>query len=250
MKKIVILLSFLLLLSTYAKSQTFEFVRLSPKVITVDTSYHDVIVFHFKLKNTSSTAQNFKLIKAVKILPTDWTASICCKLGCMSSTLDTVPPTGFHYNLDAGETDSNVTMDISNAPNNMVGTATIVFRAYPESNPSNYIQDTCIANVVYTIGISQISSVVENYELKQNYPNPFNPSTTIEFSLQKNSQVNLVVYDMQGKEVAKLIDNKDFTQGKYRYDFNAGDFNLSSGVYFYKLITNDFTSVKKMLLIK
>lgn len=249
MKKVILLFFFLALLVSQSNSQTFIFNRLSPKTITVDTSFHEVIVFQFILKNTSSTSQNFKLVKAYKNMPTGWESAICCKLGCMASFLDTVPPYGApeKYTLAPGETDSSVTMDIT--PNS-IGTGIIVFRAFPETNPSNYKQDTCIAVVVNSIGINQISSTVRDFELKQNYPNPFNPATSIEFSLQKNSDVNLVVYDMMGREVARLLNNRKLQQGSYIYEFNSGDFNLSSGVYFYKLFTNDFTSMKKMLLIK
>lgn len=87
----------------------------------------------------------------------------------------------------------------------------------------------------------------ENYELKQNYPNPFNPSTTISFSLPKSDFVSLKVYDATGKEVADLL-NKNLGQGSYDVKFDAA--NLTSGVYFYKLITGDFVSTKKMMLVK
>ena len=64
------------------------------------------------------------------------------------------------------------------------------------------------------------------------------------------SDSEIIVYDMQGREVTRLLDNVHLSQGSYKYDFNSDDFNLSSGVYFYKFITSDFVSTKKMLLIK
>jgi hypothetical protein len=195
---------------------------------------------------------NFKLAKFVNNLPSGWEASICCKLGCMASFIDTVPPAGSpeKYTLAPGEVDSSVSLDVTVPSISVPGTVTFILRAFLETNPSIYKQDTCIVIVVNTIGIKQISSIVNGYELKQNYPNPFNPSTSIEFSLQKNSDVSMVVYDMQGKEVARLINNRKLEQGSYKYDFNSSDFNLSSGVYFYKLVAGDFVSTKKMLLIK
>lgn len=97
-------------------------------------------------------------------------------------------------------------------------------------------------------GIHTITNEVPaSYSLSQNYPNPFNPVTNINFSLPKSGLVTLKVYDAIGKEVATLV-NDNRTAGVYNVDFNAS--SLSSGVYFYKLTAGDFTSVKKMMLIK
>jgi hypothetical protein len=85
------------------------------------------------------------------------------------------------------------------------------------------------------------------FSLEQNYPNPFNPSTTIRFSLPADSKVKLVVFNSAGQEVASLL-NEEMNAGTYEYQFDAG--KLSSGVYFYKLITDNFTDTKKMMLVK
>jgi len=85
------------------------------------------------------------------------------------------------------------------------------------------------------------------YKLDQNYPNPFNPSTNIRVDIVKDSKVNLTIYDMLGREVAVLI-NQQLKPGTYKVDWNAS--NYPSGIYFYKLVTNDFTQTKKMILIK
>jgi hypothetical protein len=99
-----------------------------------------------------------------------------------------------------------------------------------------------------TIGVEPVSnSVPEKFELGQNYPNPFNPMTNINFSLPVPGIVKLVVFDAAGKQVAELV-NKQLSAGTYKADFDAS--LLSSGVYFYKLITNEFTEVKKMMLVK
>ncbi|MDD5362146.1 MAG: T9SS type A sorting domain-containing protein [Ignavibacteria bacterium] len=97
-------------------------------------------------------------------------------------------------------------------------------------------------------GIREINnSVPDNYLLKQNYPNPFNPSTTIEFAIPKSGYVKLVVYDLLGKEIKTAV-NEFKHAGSYVVDLHAND--IASGIYFYKLTVNDFTEVKKMLLIK
>ena len=92
-----------------------------------------------------------------------------------------------------------------------------------------------------------ISNIPDIYSLNQNYPNPFNPSTKISFSLPKAGDVKLAVYDISGKEITTL-DKNYRTAGTHLVEFNASD--LSSGVYFYKLETANFTDVKKMIFVK
>lgn len=89
--------------------------------------------------------------------------------------------------------------------------------------------------------------LIKEYELVQNYPNPFNPSTVIRYQLPKAGNVKLIVYDILGREVAKLIDEFQ-NDGRYEVKFDAS--NLSSGVYIYRLEANDFVDSKKMLLVK
>ena len=85
------------------------------------------------------------------------------------------------------------------------------------------------------------------YSLSQNYPNPFNPTTNIKFSIVNTGEVKLVVYDIQGREVQTLV-NESLKPGTYEAAFDGQA--LNSGVYFYKLVTGNFTETKKMLLIK
>lgn len=99
-----------------------------------------------------------------------------------------------------------------------------------------------------TLGIEPIgNSIPTEYNLTQNYPNPFNPETNIKFSLPKSSFVNLSVYDLSGKKVSSLIES-NLSSGEYSIQFNAS--NLSSGVYFYKLTTEEYSNVKRMTVIK
>ncbi len=85
------------------------------------------------------------------------------------------------------------------------------------------------------------------FALEQNYPNPFNPSTTIRYSVPKAGVVSLKIYNVLGQEVATLV-NHQLLAGSYSVTFDAGRF--ASGVYFYRLSSGDFSSVKKMLLLK
>ncbi len=95
--------------------------------------------------------------------------------------------------------------------------------------------------------INNNSQIVSNFVLKQNYPNPFNPETNISFELKQKSFVALKVFDLSGKEVEKLFEGVK-PEGSYDVKFNGA--NLSSGVYFYRLESDNFTDVKKMILVK
>ena len=87
----------------------------------------------------------------------------------------------------------------------------------------------------------------EKYTLSQNYPNPFNPTTLIRFSILGNENVKLKVYNLLGKEIATLV-NKNLNAGTYDINFDGS--KLSSGVYIYKIETDNFTDSKKMILKK
>ncbi len=83
--------------------------------------------------------------------------------------------------------------------------------------------------------------------LAQNYPNPFNPETTISFGIPESGKVNLSIYDILGRKVAELV-NENLPAGNYNHRFNAA--NFASGVYFYRITVNDFSAVKKFVLMK
>ena len=91
------------------------------------------------------------------------------------------------------------------------------------------------------------SGQINDYCLLNNYPNPFNPITKIEFNIPSREHVSLIVYNLLGKEIEQLV-NEDFPPGNYSAEFNGS--NLSSGIYFYKLETENFIGVKKMILMK
>jgi len=88
---------------------------------------------------------------------------------------------------------------------------------------------------------------VKEYSLSQNYPNPFNPSTEIIYTLAKSGNITLKVYNLLGSEVATLV-NGFMESGKHSAKFNAKDF--TSGVYFYTIKADNFTSTRKMMLMK
>ncbi|MDH3268879.1 MAG: T9SS type A sorting domain-containing protein [Ignavibacteria bacterium] len=93
----------------------------------------------------------------------------------------------------------------------------------------------------------EIGSQPTEYSLSQNYPNPFNPSTTIQYTIPQSGNVRLIVYNSLGGEVATLV-NEYKESGNYKINFDAS--NLSSGIYYYRLASNSFNEIKKMILLK
>ena len=87
----------------------------------------------------------------------------------------------------------------------------------------------------------------QQFSLGQNYPNPFNPSTTIKYELPKATRVNLSVFDILGREVSVLV-NERMDAGVYEVKFDGS--NLASGVYFYRLQAGDFVQSKRLLILK
>lgn len=99
-----------------------------------------------------------------------------------------------------------------------------------------------------TIGIQNISNEIPSgFNLSQNYPNPFNPVTNIEFSVPKTANVKLIVYDISGKQVEEIV-NQKLSAGRYKADFDSKE--LASGIYFYRLISDEFSETKRMILVK
>jgi len=89
--------------------------------------------------------------------------------------------------------------------------------------------------------------IPKEYKLEQNYPNPFNPTTTIKYSIPKESFVSLKIYNLIGEEVATLV-NEEKTIGNYKIEFDAT--GLPSGIYFYRLQAGSFVDTKKMIIVK
>ncbi|MEO8209949.1 MAG: T9SS type A sorting domain-containing protein [bacterium] len=115
-------------------------------------------------------------------------------------------------------------------------------------NLSNYVRGIYENNFQGVLSVKNVSSEIPSgFTLEQNYPNPFNPSTVIRYSIKENRFITLKVFDILGNEISTLVNQKQ-NAGSYEVEFNAT--NLSSGIYFYKLITDSFTDTKRMILVK
>lgn len=106
-----------------------------------------------------------------------------------------------------------------------------------------------VINITPPTSIVKNSETVKDFSLSQNYPNPFNPSTKINFAFAKSGFVSLNIYDNLGRLAANLI-NGNLSAGSYDVTLDAATYDLTSGMYYYKLETNGFSEVKKMVLAK
>jgi len=103
------------------------------------------------------------------------------------------------------------------------------------------------AELVTSVEQIETELLPNEFRLEQNYPNPFNPSTTIQFAVPQTSNVTIRIYDILGREVATLIDEK-YQPGQYKVIFEAGQ--LASGLYVYRIQAGDFRETKKLMLLR
>jgi hypothetical protein len=160
-----------------------------------------------------------------------------------------------------GMTDGNGVYHLQSLP---AGTMKIIANRFGFSGDSATVNVTSTSNIdsvnfylrYLYVGIRQLESTVPSeYRLFQNYPNPFNPNTIIRYKISRLSSrdalardlVLLRVYDILGKEIATLVNEKQ-SPGVYEVTFDGS--TLPSGVYYYKLTAGDYTETKKALLVK
>jgi hypothetical protein len=144
-------------------------------------------------------------------------------------------PTGLSINANTGLMTWKPTQSQVGAQTIMIGLTDSTSTTVDTSNIS-----------VYT-GVIVVPGIPTVYSLNQNYPNPFNPSTVINYSIPRASNVSVKVFNIIGQEVATLV-NQYQIAGNYSVNFNAS--KLTSGIYLYKISADKFSSVKKMMLVK
>ncbi len=119
-----------------------------------------------------------------------------------------------------------------------------------KNNPDSVLMDSnkgITVTFTQTTGVEAGNHAPLTYRLDQNYPNPFNPKTTISFSIKESGYTTLAVYDVLGNIIAELV-NGELDAGLYQIQFDAS--GLASGMYFYKINTGIFTSLKKMIVMR
>ena len=248
MKRIIPALLLMIILSSASNSmaQGFTYRNLEPVYIQLPyiPDSTQVVQRRAIVSSTSSSPINFRFARIVNDMPANWYTQMCYDL-CYAPFVDTISlPFDPPYVLQPNQTDTLFYIDFSCSGQ---GLGTAIVRMYNTDNPSQYVQDTFKVEVG-GVGITNISSEVEGYDLSQNYPNPFNPSTTITFSIPKSEEVTLRIYNSLGQIVETVIDGDNLSAGKYRVDFSGE--NLTSGIYYYTIASGTFSETKKMLLIK
>ena len=129
----------------------------------------------------------------------------------------------------------------------------IVFNYLPSEDYE--ITSILVANVLsQTMNIDRIDGLVpEVFELSQNFPNPFNPNTHIQFALGKDELVNLNIFDIQGRLIKSLVSNSYYPSGYYNITWDGKNnmgIQVPSGIYLYKLVSENQTITRKMALMK
>jgi hypothetical protein len=137
-------------------------------------------------------------------------------------------------------TSSNITIKSS------IGQSIVGSTRHENTNiVSGFLVDTLFRGTA--VSVSEPVILPSMFTLSQNYPNPFNPSTKIKYSIPHISFVTLKIYDILGREIETLV-NEEKNVGFYEVNFDAS--KLASGIYFYKLTAENFTDIKKLILIK
>ena len=158
----------------------------------------------------------------------------------LGSTIKIINPQNGNVLFTSDLTDTWSFIDVDND-----GYVELVTSFYNESTQNHQMK--IISTPAQTVSVNEQSGIIKDYELKQNYPNPFNPNTIIEYNINKNSAVKVVIFDILGKEIKTLVDTKQ-TPGSYKVNLQGS--NLSSGTYFYSLIVDGMAETKKMILVK
>jgi hypothetical protein len=146
-------------------------------------------------------------------------------------------------------TDTRLTNNTAYSENPSIAVSgSIVQVVWEDNRNANDYEIYYKRNPTGNVGIQNISTEIPSaYSLLQNYPNPFNPTTNIKFDVARVGDVKIAVYDAMGREVQTLV-NKSLNPGTYETSFDASQ--LTSGIYFYKIVAGNFVETRKMMMIK
>lgn len=133
----------------------------------------------------------------------------------------------------------------------------VIFNSIPTSNyyfvvtsyDKNYNESFPSNQVGIVVTSVEEENLLINYNLEQNFPNPFNPVTTISYTIGKEGNTELIIYDLLGNKIKTLV-NEYQNAGKHSFQFDTLELSLSSGIYFYTLRSGDFVNTKKLTILK
>lgn len=206
--------------------------------------------------NSGDTTQTINVSSTVS----DYTSNFKTQYKLLAS----VQPAGIPVTVVGGNTfyDSSTVLTVSTTPFSLqYNGKTYYFNRWMGAGIGSYTGSNRTIQLTMNNPINQIafydtintsitklgSEIPSKYDLYQNYPNPFNPTTNIKFDIIKNGIVKLDVYDITGRNINSLVNGR-LEAGKYEFNLNAS--YLPSGVYFYKLETENFTMTRRMVLLK
>lgn len=156
---------------------------------------------------------------------------------------------GATVEFNAADTTISITgQQVMDAINSTNKTVKIAVRTKGAESALVSSVDTLNVTFGILVGVSEENMIPKKFFVEQNYPNPFNPTTTIKFGLPAQAEVNLIIYDILGREVSRLVNNQIMSAGVYNYTFDAS--KLASGTYIYRLQAGQKVEIKKMLLLK
>ena len=170
----------------------------------------------------------------------------------LSDSIESEYLRGYVFDRGLGDRDSfyvQLLIDSSSFENGVNYTACNVYspdEVYSGGdNPHNYKRKVFYKNDINIH--NKLTNIPKVYSLSQNYPNPFNQTTTIKYGIPQDGLVTIKIYDLLGRELIKLV-NENLKAGYYSATFNGQ--NFASGIYFYRIQSNNFVQTKKMVLIK
>ena len=209
----------------------------------IDVAYSFIQSLGLQLKADSLAGTQVKVTFNSQLITLDDNADIPSNLrGYVQLALD-LNLINVYYTLTQGPYDLTPTMHATFRPSQVVSRgdfAVIVTRTFNEWTKA-------LAKSSGANNQNKVTTLPMEFKLEQNYPNPFNPTTTINYSVPENGIVSLEVFNIIGQKVATLV-NENQPAGNYSAKFDAS--RLSSGMYLYRIITNNFVKTMKMSLVK
>ncbi len=227
-------------------AQGFSYTNLGPVLVQLNYVPDSLQWVNHRaiVRNNSSSEVHFRFARIFNDMPAGWGTAMGYDLS-YPPFVDTIPILSEPpFSIQPGHVDTLFFIYFfCDGP----GMGTAVVKMFNVNNPAEYVQDTFKVQVG-TVGITQTSASVMDYSLSQNYPNPFNPTTIIKFSIPTPQRVSLKIFDILGNEAELSINDEMLTAGVYEVEFNGNKF--SSGIYYYRLTTENFTDTKKMIFLK
>jgi len=221
----------------YGKSRIYSYYKYSSNVTTTDSVFSSSYFDYYGLKSWMFPFVFDSYVSHVNAVVRKSNESTVILLDGVNPFLKD--------SVNVGDSSKHPTIALNNGVRSGLD---LLFFAVFDKDTAAYTSLYYKTRIYVTGNITQTGNYfAEKYSLHQNYPNPFNPITKIKFDIPKISDVKITIYDALGKEVSNIF-KAGLTTGSYEYEFSGE--NLSSGVYYYRFETKDFSKTMKMILLK